>query len=150
MRHSDRFLPALFALMLVGAAPAAAPPGTAADARAMLDRAVAALRANEPTAIAAFNSATGGFRQGDLYVFCATLNGRVDAHVDPAQIGRHIQDVYDIDGVALGREIMAVAREGEVAAVEYEWPRPTTHEPAQKVTFVTRVAGHVCGVGYYK
>ena len=150
MRLVARFLPAAFALLLSAGAMAADPEDTAAAARAMLDRAVAAMRADEPKAIAAFNSGAGGFHQGDLYVFCARNNGRVDAHIDPAQIGRNIQDIYDIDGVAFGREMMAVAREGQVIAVDYMWQRPTTHQPAQKVTFVTRVAGHVCGVGYYK
>lgn len=149
MRLVARFLAMLAMLLAIGATGARA-QGTAAEARAMLDHAAAALRANEAKAIAAFNSPTGGFRQGDLYVFCATRSGRVVAHVDPAQIGRHIQDVYDIDGVALGKEIMDVAREGEVSAVSYMWPKPGTHEPAQKVTFVTRVGDHVCGVGYYK
>ena len=146
---SARLLPAVIAL-LASVALAAGQEDKAAAARAMLERAVAAMRADEPKAIAAFNSGAEAFHQGDLYVFCARNNGRVDAHIDPAQIGRNILDVYDIDGVALGREIMGAARQGEFTAVGYMWPRPGTREPAQKVTFVTRVAGHVCGVGYYR
>ena len=44
--------------------------GTAAEAKAMLEKAVAALKANEADALAKFNSPTGGFRDRDLYVFC--------------------------------------------------------------------------------
>ena len=45
--------------------------GTAAEARAMLDNAAVALKANEATALAAFNDKSNTkFRDRDLYVFC--------------------------------------------------------------------------------
>jgi hypothetical protein len=44
--------------------------GTAAEAKAMEERVIAALKANESAAIARFNKADGGFRDRDLYVFC--------------------------------------------------------------------------------
>ena len=47
---------------------------------------------------------------------------RVDAHIDPKQIGRKLQDQYDKVGVAFGQEIMAVAEEGQIKAVAYMWP----------------------------
>jgi signal transduction histidine kinase len=121
--------------------------GTADEAKAMLARAVAA---NEPNALAAFDSGADGFRQGDLYVFCARRDGTVDAHIDPAQIGRKIQEQYDKVGVAFGQEMMAVAKEGQVTEVAYMWPRPESLTPVHKVTFVTRVADQVCGVGFYQ
>ena len=52
----------------------------------MLERAVAAVKANESKALADFNAGTGGFRDHDLYVFCARLDGKVDAHVDPNRL----------------------------------------------------------------
>jgi signal transduction histidine kinase len=128
----------------------AANKGTAQSARAMLERAVAAVKADKPKALADFTAGANGFRDDDLYVFCARLDGKVDAHIDPAQIGRNIKDQYDIDGVAFGQEIMAIARESEIKAVSYMWPEPTSHVPVDKVTFFTRVADQVCGVGYYK
>jgi signal transduction histidine kinase len=124
--------------------------GSATAARAMLERAVAAVKADEPKALANFKSGADGFRDHDLYVFCARLNGTVDAHVDPAQIGRNIKDLYDIDGVAFGQEMMAIARPGEIKAISYMWPEPSSHTPVDKVTFFTKVADQVCGVGYYK
>ena len=87
-----------------------------------------------------YSRGAAGFRDRDLYVFCARVDGRVDAHIDPAQIGRNIKDQYDIDGVAFGQEIMAVAKAGAVTAISYMWPTPGTLAPVQKVTFVTRVA----------
>ena len=88
--------------------------GSAKDAKAMLERAVAAVKADEAKALAEFSHGGGGFRDRDLYVFCARSDGKVDAHIDPAQIGRNIKDLYDVDGVAFGQEMMAVAQEGDI------------------------------------
>jgi hypothetical protein len=56
--------------------------GTAAEARAMLDRAVAALKVDEATALSAFNDKDNKqFRQGNFYVFCINMSdGRLTAH----------------------------------------------------------------------
>jgi signal transduction histidine kinase len=108
------------------------------------------VKADEPKALADFKVGAGGFRDHDLYVFCARIDGTVDAHIDPVQIGRNIKDLYDIGGVAFGQEMMAVARDGEIKAISYMWPEPSSHTPANKVSFFTRVADQVCGVGYYK
>ena len=43
-----------------------------------------------------------------------------------------------------------MAEEGKVREVTYMWPKPGGDEPVEKVTYVTRVADLVCGVGYYK
>ena len=123
---------------------------SAQDAKMMLERAVAAVKADEPRALASFSHGSDGFRDRDLYVFCARTNGTVDAHIDPRQIGRNLKDLFDLDGVAFGQEIMAVAQPGVVKAVSYMWPKPGSRRPTEKVTFVTRVANQVCGVGYYK
>ena len=137
-------------LLLAGGVALAAERGSAQEAKAMLERAVTAIKADETKALAAFNHGESGFRDRDLYVFCAKNNGTVDAHVDPTQIGRKLQDLYDVDGVAFGQEMMAVAQQGAIKAIAYMWPRPDSHVPAQKVSFVTRVADQICGVGYYK
>jgi signal transduction histidine kinase len=124
--------------------------GSAQSARAMLERAVAAMKLDEPKALADFKAGTNGFRDRDLYVFCARLDGKVDAHIDPVQIGRNIKDLYDIDGVAFGQEMMAIAQPNEIMVISYMWPEPGSHVPAAKITFFTKVTDQVCGVGYYK
>ena len=44
--------------------------GTAQEARAMLDKAVAAVKADQAVALAMFNKGEGGFKDRDLYPFC--------------------------------------------------------------------------------
>jgi len=45
--------------------------GTEQEARAMLQRAVAALKENKEKALEMFSQGQGGFKDRDLYVFCA-------------------------------------------------------------------------------
>ncbi len=137
-------------LLLAGGPALAEDHGSAKDAKAMLQRAVAAVKSDEAKALAQFSRGGGGFKAGDLYVFCARGDGKVDAHIDPTQIGRNLNDLFDLDGVAFGQEMMAVAQPGVVKAISYMWPKPGSRTPTEKVTFVTRVADQVCGVGYYK
>jgi hypothetical protein len=60
--------------------------GTADEARAMLDRAVAAVKEDKAKALDIFNKGEGGFKDRDLYVFCANASdGLITA--DPYGIG---------------------------------------------------------------
>ena len=55
--------------------------GTAEEAKAMLERAVAAVKEDKAKAIDMFNKGEGGFKDRDLYVFCANASdGIVTAH----------------------------------------------------------------------
>lgn len=124
---------------------------TAAEARAMLERAVLALRADPAGAIARFNRADGGFRDRDLYVVCFdTGTGRVKSHVDPRQIGIDIRGVKQADGQPFGQRIFNAARPGTIATVDYLFPAPGGSIAGAKQSFVTRVGNDGCLVGYYK
>ena len=81
-------LAALTLLWSVGFA-GAQQSGTAAEAKAMLERAVAALKAGEATALAEFNDKTNKqFHDRDLYVFCTNMaDGKFTAHPNPALMG---------------------------------------------------------------
>ena len=124
--------------------------GSAAEARSMLDRAVAAVKADKAKALAAFNAGTDGFRDRDLYPFCADAStGTFTAH--PTLRGTQIRDLKDAAGNAFGEQIMrAGSTEGQVNEVSYSFPRPGSTTPAPKVSYVTKVADQVCAVGYYK
>ena len=123
--------------------------GTSAEAKAMLEKAVAAVKADKAKALTDFQAGAGGFKDRDLYVFCAGSDGVITAH--PALKGQQIKTLVDKNGKKLGEEIVANAAEGKVGEVSYMWPRPGADTtPVQKVTYVTKVADQVCGVGYYK
>ena len=123
--------------------------GTEKEARTMLEKAVAALKQNREKALETFNKGEGGFKDRDLYVFCANASdGVLTAH--PALKGEHLQDIVGKKGYPLGKEIMAKATEGTISEVTYFWPRPGTEKPLEKRTFYTKVVGQNCGVGFYK
>jgi len=123
--------------------------GSEKDARAMLDRAVTALKENKEKALEMFNKGDGGFKDRDLYVFCANASdGVITAH--PYLKGEQLQDIVGKKGYPVGKEIMQSAAEGKINEVTYFWPRPGADKPLEKRTFYTKVVGQNCGVGYYK
>lgn len=116
----------------------------------LLEKAVAAVKADKPGAIAKFNKVDGGFRDRDLYVFCAGPDGKIVANANPAIVGTDLKTLKDKTGKMFGKEMFDVAQEGKFSEVSYMWPKPGTTEPVQKVSYVTKVADQLCGVGYYK
>jgi hypothetical protein len=123
--------------------------GTEAQAKAMLNRAVVAVKQNKAKALEMFNKGQGGFKEGDLYVFCANASdGILTAH--PYLKGEHLQEIKGKKGYPLGKEIMQNAADGKIKQVTYWWPRPGSDKPLEKQTFYTKVEGQNCGVGFYK
>lgn len=122
--------------------------GTAEEAKAMLNRAVEAVKQDKAKALEAFTEGEDGFKDRDLYPYCGGPDGIFTAHIK--LVGKSLKDLKDKTGAAFGEEIYAKAREGEVVEVPYMWPRPGEDEPVQKVVFVTKVDDQICAVGYYK
>lgn len=135
-------------VMAVAATAFAAEFGTAVEAKGMLEKAVAAIKADKAGSLAKFTKGEGGFKDRDLYPFCGGPDGNFTAH--PTLAGKSLKGLKDKAGKALGEEIYKVAQEGKVTEVAYMWPRPGSDKPVQKVTYVTKVSDQVCAVGYYK
>lgn len=125
--------------------------GTAAEAKAMLEKAVTELKANEAAALAKFNKADGGFRDRDLYVYCFDkTTGNFTAHVNPALMGTDVKALKEKDGAPLGQKVFDAAKAGTITTISYNFPKPGGTEPVAKEAFVTAVGNQGCGVGYYK
>jgi hypothetical protein len=129
--------------------------GTADEAKAMLMKAVAAVKADRDVALGMFNKGEGGFKDRDLYPFCFRIaDGKyVAAPVLAVPVGTNTHTLKDPTGKVFGEELYAGAQkpEGQITEVSYMFPKPGTTAPAvSKVSFVTRVADLGCGVGYYK
>lgn len=121
--------------------------GTADEAKAMLEKAVAAVQADQAKALEMFTKGEGGFKEKDLYVFCGGPDGNFTAH--PSLVGKSLKDLKDKEGKALGEEIYK-ANEGGMVEVTYMWPRPGEEKPSEKVAYAEKVGDQVCAVGYYK
>ena len=126
--------------------------GTAAEAKAMLEKAVAAVKADRTKALDMFNKGEGGFVDRDLYPFCFNISdGRNVATQAKAVLGVDVRTLKDPTGRAFGQEIYNAAKEGQIGEVNYMWPRPGADQtPVPKLSFITRVGDLGCAVGYYK
>ena len=132
--------------------------GTADEARAMLMRAIAAVRADEGKALDMFNKGEGGFRDRDLYVFCARVSdGTIVAIGNPnlrEALGMDMRAGQNSTGEGFGAEMYAAIQkpEGQITEVSYMAPKPSAADTiAAKVSFVARAVNDLgCGVGYYK
>src|SRR5829696_1585297 len=97
--------------------------GTEKEAKAMLERAVVALKADKQNALEMFNEGAAGFKDRDLYVFCANASdGILTAH--PYLKGEPLTPIVGKQGYPLGKEIMRSAAEGQIKQLAYWWPRP--------------------------
>ena len=145
------------AVLALSATAFAADHGTADEAKAMLLKAVAALKADKAKTLDLINKGEGGFLDRDLYVFCANIgDGKTVALGNPNAkqlIGVDTRTLKDSTGKAFGQELYDAYQkpEGQITEVSYMLVRPgpdTT--PVPKVSFATRVGDLGCGVGYYK
>jgi len=139
---------ALAGVLASGLAFAQAQFGTAPEAKAMLQKAVAEVKADKAAALGKFNKGEGGFKDRDLYPFCGGPDGNFTAH--PTLQGKSLKNLKDKAGNALGEEIYKTAKEGQISEVSYMWTRPGSEQQVQKVSYVTKVGDQVCAVGYYK
>jgi Cache domain len=125
--------------------------GNAAEAKAMLEKAVTAVKADKAKAIDAFNKGEGGFKDRDLYPFCGNAgDGQMVAHPSEAVRKLKLADIKDKNNFAFGAEMVKVAAADKIGEVAYMWPKPGSEAPVAKVSYVTKVADLICGVGYYK
>jgi signal transduction histidine kinase len=143
---------ALLTVAIAAAAVAADDFGTPEEARAMLERTIAAMKADRDGTLATINAGSDpSFKDRDLYPFCGDATGLFVAHgANPALVGQSLRELKDKAGTALGEAMYDQAQPETVVEVGYMWPRPGEDEPTDKVSLVTRVGDDVCAVGYYR
>ncbi len=132
--------------------------GTAAEAKAMLIKAIAAVKADKAKALDMFNKGEGGFRDRDLYVFCANVSdGTIVAMGNPnlkQALGTDMRAAQNSTGEGFGAEMYAAIQkpEGQITEISYMSPKPGVDDAiVAKVSLVARADDDLgCGVGYYK
>jgi len=127
------------------------PRGAPEEARDLLGRAAAALRADRKEALAAFNNPTSRFTHYDLYVFVVGINdGKFYAMgANPGLVGLDVKDLKDAAGKPIIQDMIAIVKEKGSGEYDYVWRNPANNKVEPKHSYVERVDDYLVGVGYY-
>jgi cytochrome c len=125
--------------------------GTAEEARAMLDRAVAALKIDEAKALRELNDADNKeFHDRDLYVSCFNIADGKFTAAPSAMLGTDIR-TFNVGDDPIGQKAFDAVQgtpEGNVVTMDFDFPK--AGKPAVKQSLESRVGTQGCGVSYYK
>lgn len=127
---------------------------TAEEAKAMLDRAIVALKSNEAKALSEFNDPKNKqFHDRDLYVFCYNISdGNITAYSSSALLNTDVRTLVFNDDPIGQRAYEAInnAPEGSVTTTDYKFTKPGTTKPVSKQIRQVRIGNQSCGVTYYE
>lgn len=142
---------ALAAQPVLTAPALAAPHATSVQSKALLDKAVAEIKAVGPEkAFAEFNDPKGRFKVRDLYVFVFDAKGVYEASgANPRLVGTNALDMTDAEGKPMVREMIEVAKTKRQGEVNYVWLNRVDNRVEHKRSLVEQVGDHLVGVGYY-
>jgi cytochrome c len=141
----------MVSFMLSGAV-YAADQGTAAEAEAMVKKAVAYIKANGPEK--AYEEFTNGksFKDRDLYIIVYDLNGKNLAQgANPKLVGKDLIGLKDPDGKPLIQMFVDLAKSKGKGWVEgYKFLNPVSQKIEDKAMYLERVGDTLVGCGIYK
>src|SRR4249919_2483541 len=105
---------AVIQVLSTAASVAAADFGTAEEAKATLEKAVAAVKEDKAKALDMFNKGEGGFKDRDLYVWCANASDGIVTATPYWNRGKHLRDIRGKRGAPFGQTVMQNATEGTI------------------------------------
>lgn len=138
--------------MVISSAAHAADQGTAAEAEAMVKKAVAMIKSAGPEK--AYDEFTNGksFKDRDLYVIVYDLNGKNLAQgANPKLVGKDLIGLKDPDGKPIIQMFVDLAKGKGKGWVEgYKFLNPSTQKIEVKAMYLERVGDTLVGCGIYK
>ncbi len=131
---------------------AAGKRGTAAEAEAMVKKAVAMDKAKGNDAVfAEIVNPKGQFTDRDLYVTVYDMNGKCVAHgANPKMVGKDLMDLKDPDGKAFIRERIEIVKRDGKGWQEFKFTNPLTKKVEPKRAYFERYGDLVFLCGFYK
>src|SRR5262249_42636983 len=119
---------AILVLTLSTSAIAQAQYGTAAEAKAMLEKVIAAVKADKDKALAMFNKGESGFKDRDLQPFCFNISdGKILVSTNPniVALGTDVRTLKDKTGKVFGDMVFNAAQQDKIMETgTYMFPRP--------------------------
>jgi signal transduction histidine kinase len=126
-------------------------PGTAGEAKAMVEKAAAFMKANGKDK--AFREFTEGttFKKNDLYIFVVDMNGVILAHgSNPKLVGKDMSSLKDAGGKLFIKEIIDEANAKGSGWTDYRWAHPVSKKIDLKSTYFQKANDVIIGCGVYK
>jgi cytochrome c len=122
------------------------------EAKAMVDKAVAFLKANgKDKGFAEINKPDGQFVKGDVYINIFSLTGTMLANGANAKlIGTNGSKLKDPDGKMFMKEIIDRAAGEGKGWVEYKWTNPKTKKIEPKIAYFEKYNDMIVSAGTYK
>lgn len=152
MKRIKAIVVVVLSLCLIASFSFAQERGSAKEAKALLDKAVALIKADGDKAYPKLQDKNGAFISKDLYVYVATLdNAIVKVHpYAPGMIGKSWMTLKDANGFAFVQQLMEGAKKNGKGSVDYSWSDPKTKKVDKKSAYYERVGDVVAVSGYYK
>lgn len=129
----------------------AAEHGSANEAKAMVQKAIDAMKKHGIEAtITDINKRDGQYQDRDLYVVVYDMNGKNLAHLNPKMVGKEMMDLTDVDGKFFIRERIELVKAKGKAWQDYKFVNPTTKQIEPKSMYVEKFENVIVGCGIYK
>ena len=153
-----RYLSAILAAFVLAFATSAAQAqdkskGTAAEATAMVEKAIAHIKkVGREKAFADFNNKSGAFTDRDLYVVVYDIKGKVLSHgANEKMIGKDVIELRDNDGKYFVKErVEMMAKPGAKGWQDYKFMNPVSRAIEPKQMYLMRHEDMIIGCGIYK
>jgi cytochrome c len=126
--------------------------GTAAEAEALVKKAIAYMKSNgKEVAFAEINNPKGRFTDRDLYIFVYDINGKCVAHgLNLKMIGKDLIELKDADGKMFVKERIEIAKTKGKGWQDYKFTDPISKKIEQKRAYVEKYNDLIVGSGIYK
>jgi cytochrome c len=134
---------------LVAAAVAPALAGTADEAKALGEKAVALIAAEGEKAFTMLSDPKGEYIKGDMYVVVLDHQGVVRANVNPKLIGVNMWEATDPDGIKFSQEAIKIGDTTGSGWQKYRFTNPVSKRIEPKQAWVQKAGEFVTMCGFY-
>jgi len=139
-------------MLLIGATYSRAEANTPAEAKGMVEKAIAYYKASgKEKTFQEINNSKGSFTKGELYVFVYDTAGKCVAHgFNEKLIGKDLIDMRDPDGKFYVKERLEIVKTKGKGWQDYKFTNPTNKKIEPKTAWVEKIDDLVFGCGAYK
>lgn len=124
---------------------------TAKEAEAMVNKAVASIKANKQKTLDEITAKDAKWVDRDLYAMVYDMNGKVVAHgANPKMVGKELIELKDADGKAFVKERVELAKSKGKFWQDYKFTDPLTRKLLAKTAYCDKEADLIVCAGVYK